>query len=93
MKNEGIRFGTIREYCSCIDRVSICMHETLQYENYPFIRDVPASYDELYLYGFGIIESEFPDEDRIRLKRCIEIMLSKEPRDIREGAYEPGFPH
>lgn len=93
MKNEGIRFGTIREYCSRIDRVSICMNETLQYENYPFIRDVPASYDELYLYGFGIIKSEFPDEDGTQLKKCIEIMLSKEPRDIREGAYEPGFPH
>lgn len=34
MKNEGIRFGTIRKYCSRIDRGSICMQETLQYFSY-----------------------------------------------------------
>lgn len=84
MKNEGIRFGTIRKYCSLIDRVSICMLESLQYDNYRFIDDVPADYDDLYLYGFGIIHSEFPDEHGIQLEKCIEIMLSKEPRKLLE---------
>lgn len=82
MKNEGIRFGTIRKYCSRIDRVSICMKEMLQYENYPFIKDVPAVYDDLFLYGFGMIDSEFPDEHGILLRPCIEIMLSEEPKNI-----------
>lgn len=82
MKNEGIQFGTIRKYCSSLDRVSICMRETLSYENFRSIRDVPASYDGFYLFGFGIIDSEFPGERGIRLKKCIEFMLSKEPRNI-----------
>lgn len=80
MKNEDIRFGEIRKYCSRIDRVSICMKETLCYKNYEYIRQVPDTYDELYLYGFGIIRSEFPDKNRIRLRGCVEFMLSKTPR-------------
>ena len=79
MKDEGSRFGTIRKYCSRIDRVSICMQDTLKYKNYSSIRDVPADYDDLYLFGFGVIESEFPDERGVCIKNCMEIMLSKEP--------------
>lgn len=85
MRNEGIPFGAIRKYCSHIDRVSICILETLSYENFQSIQDVPASYDSFYLYGFGIVGSEFPCEHRMRPKVCLEIMLSKEPRDFREG--------
>lgn len=81
MKDTGIRFGMIRKYCSRIDRVSVCMQETLRYENYLSIKDVPADYDNLYLYGFGIIDSEFADGHGIQLKKCIEIMLSEEPRN------------
>lgn len=82
MKNEGIRFGIIRKYCSRIDKVSICMRETLRYENYLFVEDVPADYDDLYLYGFGIIDSEVTAEHGVRFEKHIEIMLSKEPRDV-----------
>lgn len=86
MKHEDIRFGTIRKYCSRLDRISICMLETHQYENYQSIKDVPVGYDGFFLYGFGMINSEFPDEEGpgIRLKKCIEIMLSREPRNIQE---------
>lgn len=80
MKKEGIPFGAIRKYCSRIDRVSICMQETLCYENYENIEQVPTEYDELYLYGFGTIGSEFPDGHRLSWRKCIEIRLSKEPR-------------
>lgn len=55
-----MRFGEFRKYVSKIDRISICMHETLDYENYQFIEMVPDRYNEYYLYGVGIIESEFP---------------------------------
>ena len=78
----AIKFGAIRKYCSRIDRVSICMYETSQYENYELITQVPHEFDELYLYGFGGIKSEFPAKEgwgHLELY-CIEIVLSKEPR-------------
>lgn len=77
MEKNNISFGMIRKFCSHIDRISICMKETLSYENFKFIKDVPESYDKYFLYGFGMIESEFDDT----LKSCLEIMLSKEPRN------------
>lgn len=77
MEKRGITFGIIRKFCSHIDRISICMKETLQYENFRFITHVPQTYDKYFLYGFGMIKSEFDDG----FKECIEIMLSEEPRD------------
>lgn len=77
---EPLTFGDVRAYCSRIDKVSICMLETLNYQNYLFIEDVPHDYDRYYLYGFGMIESEFKDEGKILLKRCLEFMLSEEPK-------------
>lgn len=55
-----MKFGEFRKYISKIDRVSICNAETLSYENYQFISQVPDKFDELYLYGIGRIQSEFP---------------------------------
>ena len=74
---EAIKFGTIRKYCSVIDRVSICRRETLKYENYESIRLVPETYDDKYLFGFGVIESEFDST----FKQCMEIMISDTPRE------------
>jgi hypothetical protein len=92
MENKSITFGTLRKYLSIIDRLSICMKETLQYENFICRTDVPNSYDNLYVYGIGIIESKFykvnkftyaatGDRKNLTLAPCIEIMLSKEPRN------------
>ena len=89
-----MKFKEIKRYISAIDRVSICMYETLRYENYRFIRRVPDKYDEYYVYGIGLIESEFEiEEDSVTaevegneigkgyfLSKCIEIMLSEKPR-------------
>lgn len=44
---------------SVTDRVSICNYETLCYENFESIGRVPCTYNEKYLYGLGVIESEF----------------------------------
>lgn len=60
---QHITFGQFRKYCCVFDRVSICMQETGQYDNYRFIAHVPSTYDRYYLYGFGLFESEFIDED------------------------------
>ena len=56
---ECMTFGTLRKYISRIDRLSICMLETKEYSNYVFLKDVPDRYDDLYVYGIGMIESEF----------------------------------
>ena len=91
----NIKFKDMRAYISKIDRISICDKETLSYENYRFISDVPdGKYDEMYLYGIGMIDSEFKltdaplepslHEDMISdteyIAKCIEIMLSKYPK-------------
>ena len=59
----NLKFKKLKKYISVIDRVSICMRETLRYENYRFLRDVPEKYDELYVYGIGMIDSEFKIEN------------------------------
>ena len=95
VNQESLKFGEFRKYVSVIDRISICIRETQQYKNYRFIRDVPASCDSLFVYGVGMIESEFPvtedtPESQIDGKRtdnnhffahCIEIVLAERPRD------------
>ncbi len=84
MGNEELRFGELRKYCSQIDRVSVCMEDTLAYENFEYIKDVPPGCDELFVVGFGLIESEFepryPGESGIQFKPCVEFMLSRKPR-------------
>lgn len=54
-----IKFGDLRKKLSTIDRISICYKETLQYENFMTIKDVPDTYNDLTVYGIGMIESEF----------------------------------
>lgn len=76
-----ITFGEIRKFCSVIDRISVCMLETMTYENFESIRDVPHTYDDRYLYGFGGIKSEFQVEGRLKWMPCMELMLSEKPRE------------
>lgn len=91
----NIQFKEFKKYVSIIDRVSICMKETLQYDNYRYMRDVPEKYDDYYLSGVGLIESEFKiDESTLESElkgkdigngyyfaKCIEIVLCEVPRD------------
>lgn len=91
-----MKFGEFRKYVSVVDRVSICMKETLSYKNYIFIKNVPDIYDDYYVYGVGMITSEFEiEKDPIESMRgcsgtnrkcfladCIEIMLSETPRKL-----------
>ena len=51
--------GEMRPFLSRVARYSICMQETLDYENYRFLTDVPEEYDPLYIYGIGMTETEF----------------------------------
>ena len=89
---KGIKFEAIRKYISKISKVSICIKETSQYDNYISIKDVPEIYDSLFVYGIGLIESEFNYNEKREhyvetnadltfiFSVCIEIVLSKVPR-------------
>ena len=88
-----MKFKELKPYISKIDRRSICiLDEDLGYENYKWIQDVPDKYDEMYVVGFGRIESEFEEaavltyeKERCAIGRglymvdCIEIVLSEIP--------------
>ena len=79
-KTTTIKFGELRPFFDKTGKVSICMAETLRYENYKYIKDVPHYYDNYYVYGFGIIESEFRDPvtNEMDYFTCEEFMLKKE---------------
>lgn len=88
-----ITFRELRNYLSKIDRLSICMLETLNYHNYICLKDVPNSYDDYYVYGIGMIESEFDEINKyeyaasgelkdLAFLHCIEIMLSETPKSV-----------
>lgn len=91
---KDITFRELRCYLSQIDRLSICMLETLKYENFLCLDDVPDTYNQYYVYGIGMIESEFYKTDSkyeyavsgkredLVLANCIEVMLSKEPKSV-----------
>lgn len=91
-----LKFKDFRRYLSVIDRLSICERETLAYQNFANIREVPDTWDDCYVYGVGRIESEFVPEayeldsrelqgralgNRSYLLSCIEIMVSQKPRN------------
>ena len=90
----NLKFKELRKYLSRIDRLSICFKETLEYHNYHHIREVPDTYDELYIYGIGRIKSEFDIEGELNIAetqgkevgngmfwgQCIEIVVSEKPR-------------
>lgn len=92
MFQEGaLTFKELRKYLSVIDRLSICNKETMNYKNYMCLEDVPESYDEMYVYGIGMIKSEFykvgpymykaeGSRDELVLEECIEVMLSDKPK-------------
>jgi len=84
--DKKITFKAIRKYISWIDRVSICIVESGEYFNYSSIKEVPESFDTYYLYGIGVIESEFSDSEGNQgetpeqtYKACMELTLSERP--------------
>ena len=74
------KLADIREYCDRICKISICMKDTLSYENYEHISLVPYTYNEYYVLGFGVIDGEFKDPitKKIDYFPCLEFMLSKD---------------
>lgn len=88
-----IKLKDLKHYISNTDRLSICIKETMDYKNFMCLRDVGNKYDELYVYGIGMIESEFYQIDKfefstnrndgeLTLLPCIEIVLSAKPGEL-----------
>ena len=55
--------GEMRPLLDRVARYSVCMQETGDYENYRFLSDVPEEYDSMYIYGIGLVETEFYEHD------------------------------
>ncbi len=90
---KDITFGELRSYLSVIDRLSICILETMCYENFILLQDVPESYDRYYVYGIGMIDSEFykigkgeyaasGERKDLVFAKCMEVMLATEPKSV-----------
>lgn len=79
-KMREIKFGELRRMISVIDRISMCDEETSYYENYRDIKDVPEKYDELYVCGIGVTQSEFTEDADLHFMPCMEILVSKNTR-------------
>lgn len=94
----AIKFKEIRRFLARNIRLSICFEDG-DYHNYLLISDIPSlEYDELYVYGVGMIVVEFskdiysePEEPNgevsismrnLTMQPAIEIVLSDKPRDI-----------
>ena len=94
----AIKFKEIRRFLARNTRLSICFLDGY-YHNYLLVSDIPAlEYDELYVYGVGMIDVEFSldiysEQDEINgevnisgrdftMQPAIEIVLSDNPRNI-----------
>lgn len=93
----AILFRELKPYLSRVVRLSICFLDG-HYDNYTLLSDIPeGKYDDLYVYGIGMIDVEFPLDvysepdknppakmiwaDGYFLGCALEIVLTKEPRD------------
>lgn len=89
-----MRFKELKKFISCVDRISICLEDG-SYENYFSVRDISDIYDDLYVFGIGVIESEFPpfenwsgkgpawqcaENSPVEFLHCLEIVLHKKQR-------------
>lgn len=90
----AIRFGEIKKYLARNVRLSLYKLDD-HYDDYLMVSDIPDDrYDDLYVYGVGLIDVEFSmdvftepkervDTKDIDLKPAVEIVLTEEPRDIK----------
>lgn len=79
--NKKIKFKDIRSIIDRLARISVCEASTLTYENYKSIKEVPDKYDDLFVVGVGLIDSECNEGgiDDIRFKWHLEIVVAESP--------------
>ena len=57
--NEPVYFGSLRKLISVTDRISMCMRESGDYENFETIREVPDKYDAMIVKGVGLTSMKY----------------------------------
>ena len=92
----AIKFKEIKNYIARNVRMSICFEDGY-YHNYLMKSDIPkGKYDNLYVYGVGMIDVEFSNDvylassqleesvwtKDISIEPAIEIVVTKVPRNI-----------
>jgi len=96
----AIKFKEIKKYISRVVKVSICLDDGYYYD-YSLMSDIPeGKYDELFVFGIGMVDVEFPLDvysEPIEPKRVIskkdgyfigcglEIVLQEEARAIKRS--------
>lgn len=96
----AIKFGELRKYISRVVRLSIWLYDSY-YDNYIMVSDIPeGKYDDLYIFGIGMTDVEFPLDvysepkefpQRISLKEgffigcALEVVLHDNARDIKRS--------
>ena len=83
MSKLNLTFRELRNYYDKLGKLSICIKETMSYKNFMRIADVPDCYDKMYVYGFGMIDSEFTNQftGELEIERCVEFLLTDTPKD------------
>ena len=86
MKVLDVKFGTMRDYCSKIGKVIVYLKDKDEGENYQCIDEVPESYNDYYVFGFGPGEGTFYDEEQgaMNFYFGVEIILTEQPRVIQQ---------
>ena len=73
-----LTFGQIRGLIDKTVRIQVCVQDTLEYEDYLSIREVPHDYDNMKIFGIGLVHSEFVETSvsiNERYKFAIEIRV------------------
>lgn len=92
----AMQFKELKQYLSRVVRVSVCFEDG-HYENYTLPSDIPEGrYDEMYVYGVGMTDVEFPldvyikppteQAERDEVSDCflgpgLEVVVWDRPRD------------
>ncbi len=73
-----LTFGQIRGLIDKTVRIQVCVQDTLEYKDYLSIREVPHDYDDIKIFGIGLVYSELIENSvsiNERYKFAIEICV------------------
>ena len=73
---QALRFCDVREYLQIGMNFSVVMREDWSEEHYTWKSEIPEQYDDLYVYGIGIEDSEeLREAEYARIKMMDTILV------------------